>query len=493
MPALYIDEAISQYLDKFRPKFSRFSSFNLFRAILLTFMSAIERKGVTDTARMFPPVFDSYDRNCIYERMIKFFKRSDAFDHNELWTVLSEIIRDSGYLYKDIEEKRCFIVVDGHNVIKSGRCMPCVSRITQSSETPSKPKHTFGHLVGSLGVLAGSEDTKLSCFLIGGEIQNGEDEIRMWNDEDEMASKSHVEKMLNMACKATDTFMNSYLLADSYFFSSTALDAIKAHNLANSDKTIVLISKAKKNCTAWEFPRPNEESKRGRPRIRGEKVHLRDLFNDPDEFTEVKMDLYGKEEAVKYREVTLLWGKSYTPVKFVLTISSKGTAIFVCTDINLSAVKIISGYSRRWKIEASFKVASQDTKAFNYHFWSKNMPKLNRFAPSDAPDPLASIPEKDRKAIANTLRAYERFIAISFIAQSLLQLIALMLEERGYESSMWLRTRRGSVISVGNLIHDLHYLILCGSGMLSGLSKHDKNEKDDSSLTIPNHRLLKIS
>ncbi len=138
-------------------------------------------------------------------------------------------------------------------------------------------------------------------------------------------------------------------------------------------------------------------------------------------------------------------------------------------------------------------MSSQDTKAFGYHFWTKKMPKLDRFASSDAPDPLSSIPVENRKLIANTLRAYERFISISFIAQSLLQLIALILEEQGYESPMWLRTKRGTVVSVGNLIHDLHYLILHGFGTLSEFPKPDKNKKDDSPITISNHRLLKIS
>ncbi len=71
-------------------------------------------------------------------------------------------------------------------------------------------------------------------------------------------------------------------------------------------------------------------------------------------FTEVKMKLYEKEETVKYREVILLWGKNYTPVKFVLTVSSRGKAIFVCMDTSISVVKIISGYSTRWSIEQSF-------------------------------------------------------------------------------------------------------------------------------------------
>ena len=52
---------------------------------------------------MLPFEFDPDDKNRVYESMTKFFKRS-PFDHKELWTVLGEIIRDSGYLYKDVVE-----------------------------------------------------------------------------------------------------------------------------------------------------------------------------------------------------------------------------------------------------------------------------------------------------------------------------------------------------------------------------------------------------
>lgn len=133
MPVLSIkafEEMFSQFSANFRPAFSRSASFQHFKLALLTFMTTIERKEVTDTARLLPPEFDSYDRNCAYEIMIKFFKRSNAFNHHRLLTALAETIRDSGYLYKDIVEGRSFVVIDGHNVIKSGRFMPCVSRMT---------------------------------------------------------------------------------------------------------------------------------------------------------------------------------------------------------------------------------------------------------------------------------------------------------------------------------------------------------------------------
>jgi hypothetical protein len=46
------------------------------------------------------------------------------------------------------------------------------------------------------------------------------------------------------------------------------------------------------------------------------------------------------------------------------------------TDLTLAAVDIICLYSYRFKIECTFREMKQVIGAFDYHFWSKSMPKL---------------------------------------------------------------------------------------------------------------------
>jgi hypothetical protein len=66
-----------------------------------------------------------------------------------------------------------------------------------------------------------------------------------------------------------------------------------------------------------------------------------------------------------------------------------------------------------------------------YHFWTKSLPKLNRFQKKTAPDPLdAVMTEKQRMAIQQTLKAIEGFVLCSCIALGLLQLLAIQYAKR---------------------------------------------------------------
>lgn len=469
-------------LERFRHVFSRAATYNNFTTAAFTVVSSTERYGVTDSARMLCDGTNQEDGNRCYENTLRFFRVSDGYSHKDMSKELASVINDSGQVYKN--EKRCFIVIDGHNAIHSGHYMPGVKKTVQHSESPSKPQHTFAHMWGVAGVLVGSKDTSISCLPIVGEIQQGESEIRKWRGEHDVAEMSHVEKMTKITEDLTETFGHSFLLADSYFFNSNVLRRIKKHNeIHNSDRSIVMISKAKKNCKAWTLPPERVEGTLGRPRIRGEEVKLWNLFeSEKSSFKKEKMTLYGKEEEVSYLEKVLLWGDEYTKVKFVLTISSRGMAIFVCTDITVSAKTIIESYALRWKCECSFKIASQDTYAYDSHFWTKSMPRLNRYSKKDDPDPLTLVDEDKRGKIYKAFRGYERYAVVAFIAQDLLHLYTLKLASEGYISPTWLRTKTEKVISVRNLINDIHILFLCNFEAIRARLKPDKKKKDSSAI-----------
>ena len=391
----------------------------------------------------------------------------------------------NSYLYRNKVNgvERSYIVVDGHNAIRSGRYMPGVKKTIQNSESPSKPQHTFAHMWGVAGVLVGNKELGISSLPVSGEIQQGEKEIRKWQGEEEYANRSHVEKMMLKAGKLTEVYGASFVLGDSYFFTMNAVDVIRKHNVAHPDRTLILISRAKKNAKAWTSPPDKEPGKRGRPRVRGERVHLGKLFEtEKDNFKKEVMTLYGKEEEVSYLEKTLLWGDEYIPVKFVLSSSSRGNIIFISTDTDVDAKTIIEGYALRWKCELSFKIGNQSTNAFDSHFWTKHMPRLNRYAKKTDPDPLTLVKEEDKELIWKTFRAYERYAAVGFIGQALLQLYAFELASKDYVSSMWLRTRNKKVLSTENLIHDINEAFLLGSAELREKLKPHKNKKDSSAI-----------
>jgi len=65
---------------------------------------------------------------------------------------------------------------------------------------------------------------------------------------------------------------------------------------------------------------------------------------------------------------------------------------------------------------------------FSYHFWSKAMPKLQKYKSNEANQAkLESIDnDQQRKLITGTVRAIEGFVQLSAIALGFLQFIGLM-------------------------------------------------------------------
>lgn len=475
-------------LEEFRPVFPRSATYCNFKTLVYTGMSCPNHHGVTDSARMLCSGLDKKDGDRFYEKNIKMLRRTDGYSQEDLSEKLCEIIRDSGYVYKRKVNgvERTYIITDGHVAVRSGHYMPAVKKTVQNSESPSKPQHTTAHMWGVAGVLVGDKEMGINSLPVTGEIQQGEKEIRKWRGDEEAANLSHIERMVGTTSELTEIFGHSFMLADTYFFTTKAYRKLKEHNAAHPDRTIIMISRAKKNARAWTPPPEKEKGSRGRPRVRGERVYLADLFEtEKKSFKKETMYLYGKEEEVSYLEKVLLWGEDYVPVKFILASTSIGEIIFVCTDIEIDARTIIEGYAFRWKCEVSFKIASQDTNAFDSHFWTKHMPRFNRYAKKTDPDPMTLVEdEEDREKIWRAFRAYERYAVIAFISQALLQLLAFDLAKQGYISPTWLRTTKKGAVSIETLIQDIFRVFLFSLDAVREKLKPDKNKKDSSAIII---------
>ena len=120
---------------------------------------------------------------------------------------------------------------------------------------------------------------------------------------------------------------------------------------------------------------------RGRRRVYGEKVRLRDLFDEPDAFTEAASPIYGeKGVTLRYCVADLLWRPVGVTVRFVLVIHpTRGRKILLCTDTATDSLEIICLYGVRFKIEVSFKQAIHTLGAYGYHFW---MMKTTGYGPT---------------------------------------------------------------------------------------------------------------
>lgn len=176
------------------------------------------------------------------------------------------------------------------------------------------------------------------------------------------------------------------------------------------------------------------------------------------------MELYGKQETIRYCHMDLLWGQGlYQELRFVLVEMNGMQSILASTCLELEPLSIIRLYSYRFRIECTFRELKQQTGAFCYHFWSKHMPKLSYYQKTEAPSPLEKAEdEKSRQNILKAVRATEMHMAVSCIAIGILQSISIC--TAGKLSSDQLRYQRtpsrGRVSEAAIMVHMRKYFFL---------------------------------
>jgi hypothetical protein len=348
-----------------------------------------------------------------------------------------EIVSSSGLLFR--EGSFAILIGDGTKESKSGKKMPGVKKMRQESENPTKAPYIFGHLYGSIGILI-EKAGKTFCTPVSIAIHDGVSVIREWEDET-YQFESHVVQIIKDACLCVKTVGDSILLLDRYYLSVPALRTLAA--FLPVDRTIHIVTRAKKNVTAYFKPVPLETPKRGRPRKKGEKVKLYDYFNDVSRFAGATLVLYGEKQEVKYLCVDLLWGLGlYRELRFVLICYKDVQAILVSTNLTFTPEQIIRLYGLRQKIEVSFFSLKQVIHGLSSHFWSKAMPVLDRYKKKGEPDPLLSVNcPFDRKNIIAALKATECFAFFACIALGILQMISLKFHDiTNPRCIRWLRT-----------------------------------------------------
>ncbi|MEI3598145.1 MULTISPECIES: hypothetical protein [unclassified Oceanobacillus] len=91
----------------------------------------------------------------------------------------------------------------------------------------------------------------------------------------------------------------------------------------------------------------------------------------------------------------MLWGQGlYLELRFVLVQWRNQRSILVSTDLTLEVTDIIELYGHRFKIKSMFREMKQVISAFGYHFWSKSIPKLDRYLKKGDPQPTEQITDE---------------------------------------------------------------------------------------------------
>ncbi|MCL1803403.1 MAG: hypothetical protein FWG30_07165 [Eubacteriaceae bacterium] len=426
-------------LSKLRPAFSREAAFKWFACIAIAFLCGLGNGGMAGIVRALSLRFGCY---CSIEH----FFRSTAFCAETLLLYWARAVRELAPLFR-LGDGRAVLIGDGVKQAHEGSHMPGVKKHSQQSENSSEPSFIYGHLWGGLGILA--EAGALSyCIPLSLTIQNGLAEAFGWIGREERTD-SHVVQSVRALCEAAQEISGGAVgVLDAYFMSVGAVKMAKEYGTD-------LIMRAKPSYVGYERPaelQPGEKRKPGRPRKTGESVKLSSVFeSDKASFIAAKAVLYGKEETVLIHSKKLLWGKGLNEeLLFVFAITGSGQIVLGCTDTEMPAETALELYSRRFSIESAFKALKQTLNCFGAQFWTKAMPKLDRYAKKGALSPLEAVKDpKDQEKILRAVEAAERFAAIACIALGTLQMVSMKYAQAGTVPAMrFVRTAHGSAPSV---------------------------------------------
>ena len=371
-----------------------------------------------------------------YECMLNFLHAS-SWSLEKVRSRWYEILRDSGVIYR--VNGRAVIVGDGVKQSKEGFYIPGTKKLHQESEDSSKAEYIYGHLFGAVGVVIGTK-LKHFCVPLKINIQDGLRAASSWNGSG-ISSSTHVVQMIESGGEVSKILGPVIYLLDRYFLSVPALKRLSDINSDGGD--IVIVTKAKINCRAYEKPVVKPGAKGRKPK-KGKKHVLENYFKH-GKFLSAKASMYGKDnQDVQYCCKNFLWGNGlYQELRFVMVKYNGMKSILVTTDTNMDPITVIELYSQRFSIENFFREYKQQAGGFGYHFWTKHISKLNHYAKTTEPDRLEKVTnENSRQRILATIKAIEGFVLFGSISFGIIQMIALDETVDGEVSQgRYLRTR----------------------------------------------------
>lgn len=431
---------ISEILLSFSSCFSRTAAFEYFVILVTGFMVRSDSLGVTSVIR------DLALNPKVYPCLIHFFHAS-SWEWDTIFCQWLKTTARHAPLHRI--SGRAVLIGDGTKRAVDGKYMPCTKKMVQESESVSKQEFIHGQFFGAVGILIGNL-TKIFCMPLSIQIHDGDKAICGWEGDE---SVSHVVQMLRDGFRAARYFGRCLFVLDRYSLTVPMLEEWQNESKQHPD-LIHVITRAKKNCTAYE--QPEEYKGRGRRPVKGKAVHVHELFHSAGaSFTSAELPMYGGNKEARYQSWIYLWGqKLYQPLRFVLVEYEAKQVILVSTDLTMSAEDIIIAYACRFKIETMFREFKQQFGGLFYHFWTKAVPKLDRYRRKNSPDPLSLVKDTEERArIIRTLKATEGYVLLASIAMGIIQMLCLNYGDKLSVSSFrYLRTSSQQVMAEASMI-----------------------------------------
>jgi len=312
---------------------------------------------------------------------------------------------------------------DGIKIPKEGKKMPAVKCMHQQSQSNSKAEFIMGHFLQAASLAVVNNQSKISSIPLTAEIHDGV----VFSNRSRSTTNTRFCKMVKTISSSAE--IPAIVVADAYY-------SVKKVICDLTQERIELVSRVAHNTSAHYPAVQAKKRKRGRPRIKGEKVKLNSFFSQFDEIATEYRDS-------RYYCIDLYWQNAGRLIRFVLVESPKGRAILMTTKMDLSPETVIDLYKSRWLIETGFKQAIHTVGTFNYHFWMKAMKPIKR---GQSKQYLHRESAEYRNNITKKMKAFHVHIMAGCITQGLLQYLAINFKDQVWSSFKgWLRTINNSI------------------------------------------------
>lgn len=401
-----------------RPACRRSRTFVWMVLVLMGLCCRLDLAGVTSFVRVMGL------RPTAYHRLLHLF-HSKALDLDKLTACW---VRLCLTLFRPfLVGSRLVCLADGIKAPKEGRKMPGVKLLHQESANNTKPEYIMGHSIQSISLLVQGPAGHAAAVPLTSRIHEG----LVFSNRD---TRTLLDKLVALLFSVTRVWNRQIVLvADAYYASGKLILSLLRHGHH-------LVTRAKSNAVAYlPVPVPERRGK-GRPRIYGAKVRLKDLAQEDAAFTSAPSPVYGENDVMlRYRCVDLIWRSAGRVVRFVIVRHPvRGTIFLLCTDLTLSPLEILQLYGYRFKIELGFRQAVHVLGAHAYHFWMAGMKPIRRGTGNQH---LHRTSDNYRAATRRKLAAYHVHLQLGCIAQGLLQHLALNhMAEVWLAFRSWLRT-----------------------------------------------------
>jgi hypothetical protein len=228
-------------------------------------------------------------------------------------------------------------------------------------------------------------------------IHDGNEPFEKWQDSPYIGM-SHVERLTMEAAEAAKIIGRSaYYVSDRYYLGKPFLSVMaEARSLLDHPFNFVVMCKSDILCYE-PLPVDYVKKGRGRPPIKGVDVHLCNWFTEKKcDFAEIEVEMYGKTAKARCLAADLLWGKgAYVKLRFFLIIHNGKKRIICTDDFTMTAEQAVALYCPGIKIEGMFK-SLKTLGGLDCHFWSRSIPRINRFG--KAGDPEAQLSKMEEAA-----------------------------------------------------------------------------------------------